>query len=191
MATLLTTTRMKTVLGLAAGVTFYDVALGYACDGAEDYVLRSIGQTLWAVTTTSEYPEVYDEGQVEVSLRHTPVVSMGVVTNGDYALTTDEYRVDTENGLVRLRGSGTRRYSYWSTDRDGVQVTYGWGYTADTAPGELVRAMEMIAADTFNRTPKAGMKTLAQSGYSHTLTDDDIPAAARAILVRYTDAHHS
>ena len=109
MATLLTTTRMKSVLGLAAGVTFYDTSLGYACDGAEDYVLRSIGQSSWAVTTTSEYPEVYDEGQVEVSLRHTPVVSMGVVTNGDYALTTDEYRVDSENGLIRLRGSGTRR----------------------------------------------------------------------------------
>lgn len=186
-ASILTTTRLKSLLGIAAGVTFHDTALGYAADAAEDYVKRGLGQSSWSVTTTNEYPEVYDEGQVEVILKHTPVVSIGVVTNGDYAVAAADYRLDTDNGLIRLKGTT----GYWSTDRDGVIVQYGWGYTSSTLPEEVVRAMEIIACADFNTTPKGGMKSMSQSGYSHTLTDADIPPAARAILARYFDVHHA
>lgn len=181
-----TTTRVKGALGIPAGVTFHDTAIGYAVDFANGRVLRALGQQQLAVTTTQEYPVVYGAGQESVLLRHTPVVQIVALTNDDSLLTTEDYWLDTEDlGALRLKeGAG-----YWSYDRQGVQVLYTWGYTSATVPAELTGAADAIAVSAYNRGKHAGLTQRSAGGYSYQLSDQDLPPDARAVLSCYEDAH--
>lgn len=183
---LTTAARVKSILGLAAGTTFHDIGITAAVDGANAWVLRRLGQTTLAVTTSNEYPEVYGAGQETILLKHAPIVGMGVLTNNSSAVLADDYRVDTEVGKIRLKG---RRY--FSEERDSVVVQYGWGYDANTIPAELVRAAELIAVSSFNKAPNSGVTSKSTSGYQIVLRDEDIPPEARSILAYYEDRHHS
>lgn len=178
-----TAARVKTILGLAAGVTFHDTAIGYAVDYANRLVLGKLGQTTLAVTTTTEYPRVYGPGQVEIQLAKLPVVGIGSITNSSSVLTASEYRLD-DIGNIRLTGTG-----YWDELRDGCQVTYGHGYDSTTIPADLVRAAELIAVSSFNRAGKVGIKMQSSSGFQVQLDDQEIPAEARAVLSYYEDRH--
>lgn len=178
------TSRVKAILGLAAGVTFHDTAVGAAVDGANAHVLRKLGQASLAVTTTSEYPDVYGEGQDTILLRHAPVAGLGVVTNHECAVSTSDYVLDDEVGKITLRGT-----AMWSTERLSTCVQYGWGYTSATVPADVVRATELIAVASFNKGPMGGVSTKSSSGYQIVLRDEDIPAEARALLAYYEDRH--
>ncbi len=178
---LTTTTRVKATLGIPAGVTFHDTSLGYAVDGANKYVLTKLGQSSLAVMTTTEYPEVYGEGQARVMLKHTPVVSVVGVTNGASAIASSDYMVDLELGAIDLLAET----NFWSTRRKGVAVMYAWGYDANTVPGELVRAADLIAVASFNRARHAGLVSESESGYRYDLDENMVPAEARAILANY------
>lgn len=184
---LTSSTRIKTILGIPAGITFHDTAVGYAVDAANAYVLRKLGQSSLAVQTSMEWPEIYGGGQVAFLLKHSPVVGIVALTNGSSLLTTDDYRIDNTIGEVRLKGQTT----YWSTDRDGVQIMYGWGYDSTTLPGELYKAADLIAVDGFNRGSRSGKASESEGGYSYRISDDLIPAAARVILANYVDIHHT
>lgn len=183
----LTTAGVKPILGIPAGVTFHDSAIGLAVDYANDRLLRALGQSALVATTVQEYPEVYDAGQADVLLGHAPVVSIVAATNYDTAVAATDYRLDTETGKLTL----LREAGYWSTAREGAMVLYTYGYTSATAPTELLRAAELMCAASFNRGKHAGLKQHAASGYSYTLSDDEMPPEARAILARYEDVHHS
>lgn len=177
--------RIKAVLGIPAGLTVHDTAVGYAVSFANDRVLRALGQATLAVNTTQEYPRVYQPAQSGVLLKHTPVVSLLAVTNSDTLLASDKYRIDdVEVGLLEL----TRAAGYWSEEREGVQVLYTWGYTSSTVPAILVSAAEQIAAAAFNRGRHQGLTHQASSGYAFQLADHDLPPNARAVLARYEDA---
>ena len=184
---LTSSTRIKTILGLPAGITFHDTALGYAVDASNAYVLRKLGQSSLAVQTSVEWPEVYGGGQVNLLLKHSPVVGIVALTNGASLLTTADYRLDSALGELRLKG----QTNYWSTDRDGVEVMYGWGYDSTTIPGEIIRAADIIAVASFKRAGRAGLKSESEGGYSWALDDNLIPAEARVILANYVDIHHA
>jgi hypothetical protein len=189
MPTFATTTRLKSLMGMAAGVTFYDTSLGLVGDFAEDYVARRCGlrSGLVAVITGTEYPEVYGPGQRTVLLKHTPIVAIAAVTNGDYAVPTSERRHDTETGELFLTTTG----AYWSEDVDGVEVHYGYGYASSAdVPIELQRCCDMVAIAAFNKAPRMGIATQSEAGQSYHLDEKDIPAEALAILAAYRDAHH-
>lgn len=179
-----TTARVKSLLQLAAGVTFYDTAVGAAVDGANAWVLGRLGQRSLAVTTTSEYPDIYGEGQDSVVLRHSPVVSLGALTNNSSALSVDEVVLDADVGRLTLRGA-----AYWSVERHSACVQYGWGYTSETLPAEITRAAELIAVASYNRAPHGGVVSRSSTGFQVVLRDEDIPAEARAILAYYEDRH--
>lgn len=181
---LTSTSRIKSILGLAAGVTFHDVALGAAVDYANDHVLRCLGQASLAVATVTEYPSVYGPSQTEILLRRAPVVAIVALTNYAAAVTEAGYRLDTENGLLRM-SSASRHF--WDESRDGVAVTYTYGYTDATVPARVVRAAEIIAVASFNRAPKSGIKSQTSSGFQTTLEDFEIPPEARSILAYYED----
>lgn len=192
---LTTLTRVRSLAGLVAGVTFHDVSLQYAVDYANDLVLRKIGQPSGlSVNTVTEYPNVYDDGQTDVYLKHTPIVSIVAITNGDYAVETTDYRFDADTGMVRiLRGGVDTRtfFQSWCTGLDDVQIRYAYGYTSATAPESLKRAADLIALTSFRKGKHAAAKTEKLGEYSITLDESEIPDEAVMILRRFgEDAFH-
>lgn len=182
---LTSTTRIKQITGLPAGVTFHDLAIGLAVDGANAYVLRKLGQSSLAVTTTVERPDIYAAGQVRIQLKHTPVVGIVALTNGGTAVPADQYFLDSETGKIDLSGS-----QFWTIERFGVVIQYGWGWTEATVPEELRRAADLIAMSSYNRSRNAGKKSESEGGYRYELSDELIPPEARAILANYVDIHY-
>jgi len=183
---LTSTTRIRSITGLPAGVTFHDAAIGLAVDGANAYVLRKIGQASLAVTTSLEYPPIYGAGQVLIQLKHSPVVGIVALTNGSYAVPSDQYILEAETGEISLKGT-----VFWSIERKGVQIQYGWGYDESTVPEELRRAADLIAMSSYNRSRNAGKKSESEGGYRYELSEELIPPEARVILANYVDTHHS
>lgn len=181
---LTSTTRVKQITGLPAGITFHDSAIGLAVDGANAYVLRKLGQSSLAVTTTVERPDIYGAGQVAIQLKHTPVVGVVALTNGNYLVPSDQYYLDSETGKIELAGT-----VFWSIERFGVQIQYGWGYTEASVPEELRRAADLIAMASYNRSRNAGKKSESEGGYRYELSEELIPPEARVILANYVDAH--
>lgn len=183
---LTSTTRLKSITGLPAGVTFHDAAIGLAVDGANAYVLRKLGQSSLAVTTTVERPDIYGPGQITLQLKHTPIVGIVGITNGGYLLPENGYFLDTETGKLDLTAS-----QFWTIERFGVVIQYGWGWTEATAPEELRRAADLIAMSSYNRSRNAGKKSESEGGYRYELSDELIPPEARAILANYVDVHRA
>lgn len=184
---IITLDRVKAILQIPAGITFHDTAIGYATDFANGRVLGALGQRTLAVTTVQEYHTVEDAGMDSILLKHSPIVSLVAVTNdGALLVQGTHFRLDEEDiGVLRLM----RAAGYWSTDREGVQVMYAYGYTSATIPAEVVRATELIACSSFNRGKLAGMAQVGAGGYSQQLSDKDLPPEAQAVLARYEDAY--
>lgn len=192
---LTTAARLKTMLGIPAGVTFHDSALEAAADYANGYVLGQIGQPGGLVATTrTDYPSVYTAGQIEIMLSRAPVVSIIAITNGDYAVQAGEYRLNAEDGTLRLlRGNiGSRRLlAAWSDLPDDVVVTYLHGYTAATVPADLKRAADLIAVHSYQRSPQLGRERVRNSTFGQTVDSYAIPPDAAMILANYVDVHHT
>lgn len=192
---LTTSARVKTALGIPAGVTFHDTAIAQAVDYANDVVLRAIGQPGGLVATTrTDYPDVYSDGQQDILLDRAPVVSIIGITNADYIVQPDEYRLDAEKGIIRLiRGNvGSRRLmASWSDVPDDVVVSYLHGYTSATVPGNLVRCADMIAVHNVQQTPQFGKTNVRNSSYGFGVDQMVIPEAAAKILAEYEDVHNT
>lgn len=188
------TSRIKSRLGIPAGVTFHDVAIGLAVDYANDVVLRAIGQTTLAAQTYTDYPEVYSPNQIDVQLDHVPVVSIISITNSGLTVQASEYRLDANRGKLRmLQGQiGSRRLmNTWSDIPDDVVVTYLAGFTSSTIHGELVGAADLIAADSFQKIKDSGKDRVRNSSFGYDVSKFDIPPAAQRVLNRYEDKHHN
>lgn len=179
--------RVKHILGIPVGVTFYDESLGYAVDHANSHVLRVIRQPNGlAATTRTEYPAVYGPGQREVVLKHTPIDTVISITNGSGTLGSDDYRIDADAGRVYLTGQA----SYWSDVPDSVVIQHLAGYTEATVPDELRRAADLIAVHTAEQGRHAGKDSSRQGSYSLTVSKAEIPPTAARILAAYQDAFH-
>lgn len=175
-------TLLKAALRIPVGVTYFDTRLGTIASAANRYVLGRLRQDSLAVTTSTEYAEVYGPAQDTIVLQRRPVVGIAVITENDAALASTSYRVDTKYGfLKRIDGL------YWSDESDGVQVHYGAGYDSTTVPEDLVEAATQIGASMFNRAPLAGLDSMDDGATDVRVSSEAIPAIARAILARYQD----
>ncbi len=187
-------TRVRSLLGISAGVTFHDQALTLAVEMANDYVLGILEQTALTTSASTEYPNVYDDGQVDVYLDRSPIVSMVAVTNAGVGLVEgSDYRFNSETGMMRMiRGTvGTRgAWASWSAVLDDVQVTYIHGYTAATVPRRLKRAADLIAVHTFRTGKHAGAKSEKHSSVGIVLSEDEIPPTAALILSEFDEVQH-
>ncbi len=184
--TITSAARIKAFLGIPAGLTFQDTAIGYAANAANGVVLRCLHQSTLALATVQEYPEVYQPGQVAVQLKHVPVVGLVAVTNDDCLLAATDYRLDTDTGDLRL----TDDYGgYWSEEREGVEVMYGYGYTSATIPDELTHAADCLGASYWNRVRYAGLDSSNLGGYNVALSAAPMPPEVAAILAKYEDHH--
>lgn len=193
---LTTAARVKSSQGIPAGVTFHDVAIGYAVDYANAHVLSAIGQPGGLVgTTRTDYPDIYNASQYRLLLDRSPVISVVGITNAGQALVEGtDYRVDTETGSVRLlQGTvGSRGVvSAWSDIPDDVIITYLHGYTSGTVDARLVRAADMIAAHNFQQIKNAGHKRVRNSSYAFDMNLLSVPMLASNILAEFTDVHHT
>jgi hypothetical protein len=177
--------RIKAFMGIPAGLTYHDTVLGYAATAADAVVLRALDQASLAVLTIQEYPEVFNAGQVSVLLKHAPVAGIVAITNDGAAIGATQYRLDSDVGQVTLMdGNG-----YWSQEREGAEVMYGYGYDSTTIPDDIVAAADFLGAFFFNRTKHLGFDSQGASGYSVSLSKAPIPPEVQAILSRYQDVH--
>lgn len=177
-----TASSLKAALRITAAITFYDTRLTACASAANKYVLNQIRQSSLAVSTQTEYAEVWGPGQSKIVLRRRPVVGIAVVTVDGSALASTKYRYDAEYGfLIRTDGA------YWSNEPDGVQVHYGAGYDSTTVPDDLVEAAVQIGASMFNRSALAGVESQDDGALDVKVSTETIPATARAILSQYRD----
>ena len=175
-------TGVKAALRIPVAVTYYDTRIASCVSAANSYVLNRIRQSSLAVSTQTEYAQVHGAGQRMIVLRRRPVVGIAVITNDGAVLSASSYRVDLDAGLLYRTGN-----SYWSDEPDGVQVHYGAGYDATTIPDELVEAATEIAVSMFNRAPLAGLDQQDDGAMVVRVSQDAIPATARAVLRKYAD----
>lgn len=181
---LTSTARVKAALGIPAGITFNDTAIGYAVDDANDFVLRALGYTALTTQVYVDRPIVVGNMQDSVVLRKHPALSVVGVTNLNSALLTTDYLLDTEVSALRLATVG----GFWSTVTGEIVIEYVAGWTSDTVPKELTRCATMIASAWFNATSKAGMRSETFDGHRYDVSEMPIPPGAQAILSRYEDA---
>jgi len=192
---LTTLTRVRSMLGIAAGVTFHDAAISACVDYANDEVFGRIGQSGgFGLLTVTEYPNVYQDSQSDVYLKHTPISSIVAVTNSDTSVPASGYRFDPESGLVRLLqgtvGSRTA-YAYWSTGLDDVQICYAYGWASDTdGVNRLRRAADMLATSAFRRGKAAGVKAEGHTSYRVTYSEEEWPVEVSTILSSFETAFH-
>lgn len=177
-----TATLVKSALRIPVGVTFYDTRATSCAAAANKYVLGRLRQDSLAVLTETEYAEVFGPAQRAIVLNRRPVVAVSVVTVDDAALASTAYRIDQKYGILH-RTDG----SYWSYEPDGTQVHYGAGYDSSSIPDDLVEAATLIAVALFNRGAVAGLESQDDGATDVTVSDEAIPATARAILSRYSD----
>lgn len=192
---LTTSARVKTALGIPAGVTFHDDAITQAVDYANDYVLRAIGQPGGLVgTTRTDYPAVYSDCQQDILLDRAPVISMIAVTNANSAVAASDYRADLETGMVRLNRSttgGRTIVSAWSNVPDDVIISYLHGYTSATVPGTITRCADIIAVHNMQQTVNLGKTRVRNSSFGFDVDQMVVPAAASQILANFEDIHHT
>ena len=186
-------TELKSILGIPAAVTFHDTALGLALDYANNYVLAQLGQTSFAGNTFTDYPQVGAPGIEDVQLRHVPIINIIGVTNGLAAVAAADFRVVNETGKVRLTSQTPDRRvrrEFWSTDRDGVVITYTAGYTsASPELPRLKRAAHLIAGASFTKGQHSGVVKERTGSHAIEFSLDAIPAEAQLILNDFVDAH--
>lgn len=190
------TSRVKTALGIPAGVTFHDAAILAAVNYANDVVLKALGQPGGLVATTrTDYPNVYTSVQQDILLDRTPVVSIIAVTNYSSAVAAADYRVDLETGMMRLnRGTVDSRVGLlasWSDVPDGVVISYLHGYTDGNVPERYRRCADLIAAHNTEKIRHEGKTKVRNSSYGFTVDQMVIPPAASWILGEIEDAFHT
>lgn len=187
------TSRIKTQLGLASGVTYHDTAIGQVVTAVNDMVLGRMGLSALALNTRTEYPCVYTSTQRRVQLKRWPVGSIVALTNAGKAVAAADYRVDDETGAVYLKqgniSSTGRPVPYWSDVPDDVVVTYTHGYTSATVPGRLRAAADQLALFWFNKHRNAGVRTDVRGPIRTDFHEYGIPPEVEMILAEYTDVH--
>lgn len=183
---------LKATMGIPAGITFHDVALSYAIDAANGYVLGRLGQSSLAAITREEYPVVQDAGRRRVMLKRGPVVSIIAITHYSALVDPSDYRWDTDTDeIVLINDQSSRRLGYWDPTPDGVWVTYTYGYTSATLPAQVRSATASLANQIYLRTKHAGKTSERNSSYVLSLDVDSlVPPDTARVLAGLVDVHH-
>jgi hypothetical protein len=183
MAAAITAARVKTYLGIPAGLTMHDTFLDYLCQSATEYVATRLGLTSGlTVFSYSETLDVENDGCDRLRLSAYPIVSItGITDDGDVVLSADYYLHRSKRWVV-LKGDSSR----FSQGKQMVVVGYTAGWS--TIPAPVEHALTLTAAFHFNRAPKMGMDSERIGAYSIALAKGEsqpLPMDAEVLLAEH------
>ena len=188
MAVFTSALRVRSLLGLASGVTVYDALLETLVDVADTIIFDEIQLPQSggaALNTYSEFLDVGVVGQRDLAVNYTPLVSVVAMTFGGTSgslIAADEYYV-TEWGQVRLIPDGAS----YPAGRQTVNITYTAGFSR--IPDDLRHAATLIAVHHFNEGPHIGFQTEKLGTYNYKLANLGLgmgmPSIVNRILAKY------
>ena len=188
MPTFTTTLRVRSLLGLASGVTVYDELLDTLVDVADAIVFDEINlpaSSGGTITAFSESFDIHVAGQKDLAVNYVPLVNVVAMTFGGTngsLVASDDYYV-TDYGQVRLIPDG----SYYPAGRQIVNITYTAGFAS--IPSDLSHAATLIAVHHFNEGPHVGFQTEKLGTYNYKLANlgqgMGMPSIANRILAKY------
>lgn len=183
--------RVRSLLGLASGVTVHDELIDVLVDVADQIVFDEIdlpASSGGRVTTFSEYIDIDRPGIGEFAVTNMPLVSVVAMTSGgtNGSLVAANKYYSTKWGQVRLVESG----SYFPAGRQQVWITYKAGFS--NIPPDLAHAATLIAVHHFNEGPHVGFQSERLSTYNYKIANlgngMTIPPIALRILYKYRRA---
>ena len=174
-----TTSNVKAILGIPAGITVKDTLIGICIEAADQIVLDHLGLTSTSVTTVNEKIDIEELGQREVALNRRPVVSVAALTISGSLEATSNYYV-TEYGSLRMINEG----AYFPTGRQNVEVTYTAGFSS--VPKDVVHAANLIAVQMVNEGQHTGYQSERMGAYNYTMGTGQYSMVVRRILGKYT-----
>jgi len=135
--------------------------------------------------SSAQHDELYDvsPNQSELVLRAYPVPAVTAVYDGVSAnhpgrqLSADEYLLDAEAGLLRLRGG------CFTPGPGTVRVVYTAGYSE--VPPPVAQAAVMLVADWYRNRPDGRAERESYDGYAATYSPDALPRPVAALLEPY------
>jgi hypothetical protein len=183
MAAAITAARVKSYLGLPAGLTQHDTFLDYLCQSATEYVATRLGLSSGlTVFSYSETLDVEDNGCDRLRLSAYPVVSVTALSDDGSALDSEDFYLHRSARWVILSGSG----AYFSQGKRKVVATYTAGWS--TVPAPVLHALTLTAAFHFNHAPKEGIDSERIGAYSIALAKGEtqpLPMTAEVLLAEH------
>jgi hypothetical protein len=189
--TFTTRQRVRSLLGLASGVTVHDELIDVLVDVADQMVFDEIDLPAVSggrVTAFDEYIDIDHAGVNEFAITNMPLVSVVAITTGGTggSLLDSTNYYSTAWGQVRL----TNDDSYFPVGRRKVWITYKAGFV--NVPPDLAHAATIIAVHHFNEGPHVGFQSERLSTYNYKLANlgngMTMPLIAQRILYKYRRA---
>jgi hypothetical protein len=210
MPELTTTALVKTYVGLS----------GSGEDAIIDAMVAAAEQMIWTAcnrplgfTKGTQTDELDGERSTGLVLTYTPVDSAASFTidvrgegSTSYRVSSDTYRVDYANGVVKFRNSITGRWlsgldvlpsqelsglplpsQNFGGEYRNVLVSYTGGYTAGSMPPELTTAaLELaVAMYEFRRTNRGNSAVQSESLGDYSYTNKALPDGASPIAIAF------
>jgi len=173
----------KEYMGLA-DTTVYDDLIDTLIEAADAVITNYLG---WDYITVNDYDEYYDiptTTETTIALRHFPVVTFSELIDDGDTVDTDDYVVDKDTGMVKLKETYTKESNrYFTKGVQKVQAKYSAGYT--TVPKDLELVAKMVINRLFQRRASDGYLSRKIGSYTEKIDPELLGEAERQILSRY------
>jgi len=174
---------VKEYMGLT-DTTVYDDLIDALIEAADAVITSYPG---WDYITVNDYDEYYDiptSTETVIALRHFPVVTFIELIDDDETVDTDDYVVDKETGMVKLKATYRKESSrYFTMGVQKVRAKYSAGFV--TVPKDLELVAKMVINRLFQRRASDGYLTRKIGSYSEKIDPELLGQAERQILSRY------
>jgi len=186
----LTLNELKTYLGITQDDD--DSMLQDAIDDAVSYIERETHRVFEAATLTKYYGRsALDPCDSHLLHLDDDLLTITTLTNGDAsstAITSADYTLLPRNSTpyhqILLKTNGS---SYWQFDTDyWVSVAGTWGYST-TPPGDIKRAVTVLAAYYYHQKDSQVFDTTAIPEAGVITIPAGIPATVTKIIGKYTE----
>ena len=173
---------IKSMLGVPTGITRHDTVIDMLLEVADQIALNEVDLDSFSSTTYSEKIDIDIEGLSEISLSHSPVISVAALTVSTTLYTDDDYVVDKNLGIIKTGNLS----SFFPVGREVIEITYNAGFSV--IPSDITYACNLIGVSLFNQQSHVGYKSERTTSYSYTLESgkgSNIPDVAQKILSKY------
>ena len=167
---------VKEYLGITSND--YDDMLTSISNGVTEYFEGYCHRSFSAVSTHIQWWSIADDVTDTVRCEYTPIVSFIELSDDGDEVDEDDYYVDTESGLVRLK-DGT----YFTKGVSTVCASYTHGYSS--VPADVELAAKVAIAALFYRRRSHGMVSARLGDFAYKVSGESVPPEVRSILSRY------